>query len=197
MEGKAQLISIFYRLLAPIGGHIGGNAAQLCGGGDHNTGFETVQTGETLLVLHMAQSVQHLTGHHAVSAAGLGEKQGRLNAVVGRKTTGLENETESLRLHGIPGQDSQGFAVDLMVGGLSAAQIVVVHAGQVFVDQRIIMHKLQGAGIGQGQMPVNAAQTGKLQRQHRADALSAGQEAVADRLLKPSVGLSLGGENAV
>ena len=32
---------------------------------------------------------------------------------------------------------------------------------------------------------------------HRADALSAGQKAVSDRLLKPSVGLSLGGENAV
>ena len=84
-----------------------------------------------------------------------------------------------------------------MVGGLSAAQIVVVHAGQVIVDQRIIMHKLQGAGIGQGQMPVNAAQTGKLQRQHRADALSAGQKAVSDRLLKPSIGLAFGGENAV
>ena len=46
-------------------------------------------------------------------------------------------------------------------------------------------------------MPVNAAQTGKLQRQHRADALSAGQKAVSDRLLKPSVGLAFGGENAV
>ena len=45
------------------------------------------------------------------------------------------------------------------------------------MDQGIIVYQLQGAGIGQSQMPVDAPQPGKLQGQHRPDALAPGKQA--------------------
>ena len=80
-----------------------------------------------------------------------------------------------------------------MVGGLAAAQIIVVHAGQVIVDQGVVVYQLQRTAVGQRQMPIDAAQAGKLQRQHRPDALAAGQQAVPDGLVQFLVG-GLGGE---
>ena len=56
------------------------------------------------------------------------------------------------------------------------------------MDETIIMHQLQCAGKGQRQMPVNAAQTGKLQRQHRADTLTTAQNRVAHGLIQLAIG---------
>ena len=72
-----------------------------------------------------------------------------------------------------PARTAMRLTVGLVTGGLAPAQIVVVHAGQIVMDQAVVMHQLQRTGKRQRQMPVDAAQTGELQRQHRADALSA------------------------
>ena len=92
---------------------------------------------------------------------------------------------EGLRLEGVPRQDGHGLAVDLVVGGLAPAQIVVVHAGQVVVDQGVGVDHLQCAGRRAGppasRRPASRAE---LQRQHRPDPLAAGQQAVAHGLVQ-------------
>ena len=143
----------------------------------------------------MAQRVQHLSGHHALGAAGFGQDQRRFNAVVGRKPASLQDQTESLRLHGVARQHCQRFSVDLVVGGLAPTQIVVIHAGQIIMDQGVVVHQLQCAAVGKRQMPVDTAQTGKLQRQHGTDPFAAGQQTVANGFLQPAIGLVLSGKN--
>ena len=56
----------------------------------------------------------------------------------------------------ITGQHGRGLAKCLVAGGLAPAQVVVVHAGQVVVDQRIAVQHLHGGGklVGSGGITV-------------------------------------------
>ena len=123
--------------------------------------LSTAQLGQAGFISDIAKGVQHLSGHHAVGTGGSAGLD-RRDTAFGGKTGRLGNETEGLGLEGVAGQNGQRLAVDLVVGGLATAQIVVVHAGQVVVDKGIVVHQLQRAGIGQRQVPVDTAQTGKF-----------------------------------
>ena len=147
---------------------------------------------QLLLGGYTAQGIDHLTGHHTVGAGGVGQHPDGLHPALRRHTGGLGNEPEGLRLEGIPRQHRQRLAVGLMAGRLSPPQIVVIHTGQVVVNEGVGVNQLQRTGIGQSQMPVYPTQTGQLQRQHWADALAAAQKAVPHGLLQSSIGLVCG-----
>ena len=141
---------------------------------------------------YTAQGIDHLTGHHTVGAGGVGQHPDGLHPALRRHTGGLGNEPKCLRLEGIPRQHRQRLAVGLMAGRLSPPQVVVIHTGQVVVNEGVGVDQLQRTGIGQSQVPVYPTQTGHLQRQHWADALAAAQKAVPHGLLQSSIGLIRG-----
>jgi len=58
----------------------------------------------------------------------------------------LEREREQR----VAGEDRHILSEDLVVGGLAAAEVVVVHAGQIVVDERHGMDHLGRAGGGDG-----------------------------------------------
>ena len=60
------------------------------------------------------------------------------------------------------------------------------------MDKGIVVHQLQRAGIGQRQVPVDTAQTGKFQRQHRADTLAAGEHTVPHGIVETVIGGAAG-----
>ena len=72
-----------------------------------------------------------------------------------------------------------------MVGRLAAAEIVVVHTGQIVVDQAVGVQHLDRTGDGHRRLDISAADTAELQHKHGADAFSSGEEAVAHRLGQP------------
>src|SRR5699024_7378039 len=76
-------------------------------------------------------------------------------------------------------------------GRLAAAQVVVVHAGQVVVDEAVGVQHLDGAGCGQGRRNVAAADAAELQHQHGPQALAARHEAVVHRLQQAGEGQAL------
>jgi hypothetical protein len=53
-------------------------------------------------------------------------------------------------LEGVAGEEGDGFAVDLVAGGDAAAQIVVIHAGEVVVDEGVGVEALDGGGGEEG-----------------------------------------------
>ena len=53
---------------------------------------------------------------------------------------GMEGEG----LEGVAGEDGDGFAEDLVAGGLAAAEVVVVEGGQVVVDEGVGVEHLDG-----------------------------------------------------
>ncbi len=71
----------------------------------------------------------------------------------------LQHRLKGGGLEGVPRQHRIGVAEDHMVGGLAPAQVVVVHAGQIVMDQRIGVQHLHPAA--QGQRPVRVSPGGR------------------------------------
>jgi hypothetical protein len=63
-----------------------------------------------------------------------------------------------------------------VAGRLSAAQLVVVHGGQVVMNQRIGVDHLDGGCQREDGGGVAPERLGGGERQHRANALAAGQQ---------------------
>ena len=96
----------------------------------------------------------------------------------------LAEVAERLGVEPVAGEDRDVLA-ELHVGGrLAAAQVVVVHRRQVVVDQRVGVDQLDRAASGRTSRR-RAERAGGGEREHRADALAAGQQRVAHRLLEP------------
>lgn len=127
---------------------------------------------------------------------GAGQHERRFDAAAVGHAGRFEDQPERLGLQRVAREDGERLAEGLVVRGLAAAQVVVVHARQVVVDERIVVHQLQRAGIRQRQMPVDPAQPRKLERQHRADAFAAGEDAVAHGFIQPRIGLVRGEQAA-
>ncbi|CAN4032121.1 aminoacyl-tRNA hydrolase, partial [Dysosmobacter welbionis] len=180
LEGQPQLLGVRFG-----GGHQPAASArrghaQAAGPGDHGPGLEPVDLRHLRLGLRGVEGVQHLARHHAVRAGDLRQDAAAGGPAALVQPRRRQDQAVGLRLEGVPRQHGQRLAVDLVVGGLAPAQVVVVHAGQVIVDQGVGVDQLQGAGHGQGRLPVRKArQPGKLQGQHRPDALAPRQQAVS------------------
>ena len=72
-----------------------------------------------------------------------------------------------------------------MVGGFSTAEVVVVHAREVVVDERHGVDHLDGAGGGEGGFLVAAYELAGGDAEQGADPLAAGEEGVAHGLVDP------------
>ena len=88
----------------------------------------------------------------------------------------------------VTGQDRGGLSVDHVVGGTAPAQLVVVHGGQIVVNERIGVDHLHRAGKGQGGLRIAPAHAAALQHQHRPDTFAARHQRVLHRL--PQIGVS-------
>ena len=89
---------------------------------------------------------------------------------------GAQRRFKRLRQKAVAREQRLAFTENLVVCGLAAAHVVVVHAGQIVVDQRIGVHHFDGAGKRHRFLLRAAAQLAELERQHGAHALSAAQK---------------------
>ena len=97
------------------------------------------------------------------------------NAEIGEDFVGLG-------LEGVAGEDGGGFSEDDMAGGLAAAEVVVVERGQIVMDERIGVQHLDRCGEffdAVGWLRGARDHAGGLDAEHRAEALAAGEDAVA------------------
>ena len=90
-------------------------------------------------------------------------------------------EPERERLERIAGEKGDGFAVDLVAGGDAAAQVVVVHAGEIVVDEGVGVEALDGRRGVLGGGAVRAARPGPHRAEGGTDPLAAREQAVAHR----------------
>src|SRR5207248_5388804 len=65
-----------------------------------------------------------------------------------------------------------------------AAQVVVVHAGKVVVDERLSVNALDGAGVRQSGRAFSAAHFGDGKTKNRPETFAASEETVAHRFVK-------------
>ena len=132
----------------------------------------------------MVQRVQHLPRYHAVRAGCVRQNQGAVRPLGVGQAGSRQDQAVGRRLEGVSRQYCQGLAIDHVVGGLAPAEIVIIHAGQIVVNQGIGVDQLQSAAYRHGLMPVQTAQPGKFQRHHRTQPLAAGENAVPHGLIE-------------
>ncbi len=120
--------------------------------------------------------------------AGGGEQPRRLRLLP------REQQHERLGVEPVAGQDRDVLAERDVAGRPAAAQVVVVHRGEVVVDQRIGVDQLDRDRQRKHPLGVAAERRGGRERQHRPDPLAAREQRVAHRLIEP-LGRRLGRES--
>ena len=89
---------------------------------------------------------------------------------------------EGQRVERIPGQHGRRFIEGEVHGRLAMAQLVIVHAGQIVMDQRIGVDRLDGAGGPHGGRAVHSIHLGRRREQQGAHALAPADRGIAHRL---------------
>ena len=82
---------------------------------------------------------------------------------------------------GIASQKCRGLTVGSVAGGAAAAHIIIIHAGQVVVNQGIAMQHLQPRGIARRKGGIAAQHVTGSNTQNGAHSLATAQKAVARR----------------
>jgi len=163
----------------------GGHRAKPKGGGNEGSGFCAVDFNEFLQgdALFFGVEVEHLTGNQSEAAGGMGQ----FGDVIGRGVTaiglGAGDRGKGLGEEPVPGQDGHRFAVDLVTSGASAAKIIVVHAGQVVVDQGVGVNAFDRTGGRQGSGFGSPGGPGGGQAEDGAKALPPGEETITHGLV--------------
>ena len=131
----------------------------------------------------MVQRVQHLPCYHTVRARCIRQNQSAIRTLDIGQAGSRQDQAVGRRLEGVSRQYRQGLTVNLVVGGLAPAEIVVIHTRQIIVDQRIRVDQFQSAANRHGLVPVQTAQPGKFQRHYRTQPLAAGENAIPHGLI--------------
>ncbi len=140
-----------------------------------------------------ARHVDVLAPDHPSHARGVGQLA-RRRQHVGRLAPLLgEQQREGLGVEAIAGQDRDVLAERTVTRGLPSADVVIVHRGQVVVDQRVGMDQLERGCEGQHVGGVESHRGRRGQSEHGADPLARREQRVAHRLLQP-VGGRIPGE---
>ena len=127
-----------------------------------------------------AVHIEDLSADHARGTGGGGDGRQSLEHPPGGKILyGGGHKPEGVGQQGVARKDGGGFIEGLVAGGAATAQIVIIHRGQIVVDEAVGMHHLHGGSKRQGVHGAAAAQLAEGLRQHRAKALSPGKQAVA------------------
>ena len=182
-----------------VGGAAGGEDAHTAGAHDEVAGLVLLDVAEAVFVGGevFAEHVFDLAADNADGAGGVGEFADDLEGMDG----GLGGEFEGEGLEGVAGEKGDGFAVDLVAGGDAAAEIFVIHAGEVVVDEGVGVEALDGGGGEEGGGAGGAASTagrgtsfGGSGAEEGSEALAAGEEAVAHGGVE-LLGAGAGGED--
>ena len=149
---------------------------------DQPAGLELVQAAQRPTSL--AANVDVLPADHAVDAGRVGELGDRREHRGGLAALLAQDEPESLGVEPVAGQDRDVLAEADVARRAPAAQVVVVHRREVVVDQRVRVDQLERGGERQHVGRLAAQRARRRERQHRPDALAAGQQRIAHRLLE-------------
>ena len=89
---------------------------------------------------------------------------------------------------GVACQHRRHFVKGDMGGGATAPQIIVIHAGQIVMHQRIGVQHFDGRAGAQGVAVIHPEQAGGMQHQERPQPLAAGEGGIAHGFLNAALG---------
>ena len=101
--------------------------------------------------------------------------------MLGVDRCGLGHMPEGEGEERVAGEDRGRFVEGLVDGGLAAAEVVVVHRGQVVVDQRVAVEELDRETGGKGARGADVEHRRRLAHEQRPEALAAAERGMAHR----------------
>lgn len=101
--------------------------------------------------------------------------EGRLSGIV------FGEDDKRLGEQGIAGEQGRGFIELFVRGRTPPAEVIVVHAGQVVVDERVRVHAFEGHRCWQGRIAAGAAQFCGGEGEHGTKSFPTAQQTVAHR----------------
>ncbi len=141
--------------------------------------------------------VGDLAANHSVDGASaggdFGEHGDAASGVNGSSGDRFEREREK----SIAGEDGGGFAKFFVIGGLAATEVVIVESGKVVVNERVGVNEFESAGGIVGGRDVGVEDAGGFNAEDGANALAAGEDAVAHGLMDGRRLCGFGGHEAV
>ena len=188
LEGQADVAGIAAIRRARLGRDAAHDAGGLDRELDQRAGLQLLQPGDRADVelLPLGDQVEHLPSGHALRARGARHFQHQIGPderiLMG---CGVGDDLERQVVKAIAGQHRGRFVEGAVDGRLAAAQIVIVHARQVVVDQRIDVDRLDRRTGADDPLLVQSEQPAGGDGQQRADALAAAQPGMAHRLEQP------------
>ena len=126
--------------------------------------------------------IEDLAADHAADAAVSRQLQHELDAHGGigvRRRIG--GDVEGQRQQAVADEDRGGLVVGLVGRRASPAHVVVVHRGQVVVDQRVAVDHFQRAGGTQHAVAADTEEPRRLDEQERPETLAAGEAGITHR----------------
>lgn len=155
------------------------------GGGDEGCRFVRVDKVEAFCggFALFAEHVFDLAADELFGAGGGAEGADEARGELGLVGVGDCRKGQRMREQGVSGEQGDGFVEDLVAGRFAAAQIGIVHAGQVVVDQRVGVQAFDGDGGGQRVVFRGGDFKGRKE-EDGADAFAAGAEAVGHRAVQ-------------
>ena len=156
-----------------------GDGTQGTGCPDQRTGLATLD-GQDLLFCALpllTADIQHLAANHAQATGTFGQDTDGIAHRFTLQFCGGCNG-EGICQQCVTGKDSHSFTVDLVVGESATAVIIIIHAGQVVMDQAICMDHFHSCSQGRCLLPVATAQSAKLKSENRPQPLATGKQAI-------------------
>jgi len=176
LEGEAEVVGVITQGEVEFAMGLAQHRARLTGEGEQSAGLHLLQPGDpgNIEIQIVGLKVDHLTADHAERAGGLGQSGDQFTANLGiGMGGGMSQHFEGAGQQGIAGEES-GLLIELtMTGRAAPAQIVIIHAGQIIVDQRIAMDHFDRTGDADGGAFGDMEQAGRLHHQEGAQPLAA------------------------
>lgn len=148
--------------------------------------MDELQAFEANVVKPLGFDVDHLAGDESLGADGSCElPEGADDARRGGTDGGPGDVLEGKCEERVAGEDSDVLPEDLVVGRFTAAEVVVVHAGEVIVDEGHGVDHLDGAGSGHRGGGGSSDELAGGDAEDGAYALATGEEGVAHGLVDP------------
>jgi len=185
LEGEAEGLSECGERIEAGRSGVRAHGAEADAGGEQRGGLAAMDVFEfgAVDLLPLAFQIGDLSTDQPLAAGSRGQFGDEGMGLVTRGRLGFGEDLEGHGEQGVAGENGDAFAIDLVRGGPAPAQVVVVHAREIVVDEGIRVDALDGAGGRQGAFDRAAAGLGGGESQNGPEPLSTSKDAVAHGLV--------------
>ena len=127
--------------------------------------------------------VEDLTGNQSEAAGSMGEFGNEVGGGEPPIWFGPGDGGKGLCQKRIPRQNGDGFPEDAVIGRASTPKIIIIHAGEVVMNEGIGVNAFDGAGGREGEGFGTTSGPGSRQTENRAEPFSSGKQAVPHGLV--------------